>query len=101
MVPVLLPLLSTAGPVEQTPEEKGLAIALEADRRDSGFEDYTAELSMVSIEQSRDHARGVVCPFMWLRFEEGGRSPHCADWVLKAWFDSSLLGSAPQRTFPH
>lgn len=31
----------------QTPEEKGLAIAVEADRRDQGFKDYTADLSMV------------------------------------------------------
>ena len=33
--------------VAQTPEERGLAIAVEADRRDSGFVDFTAELTMV------------------------------------------------------
>ncbi|WP_456413434.1 outer membrane lipoprotein-sorting protein [Thiolapillus sp.] len=31
----------------QTPEEKGLAIALEADRRDSGWGDYQARMSML------------------------------------------------------
>ncbi len=31
----------------QSPEEKGLAIAVEADRRDSGFKDYVADLVMV------------------------------------------------------
>jgi len=30
----------------ETPEEKGLAIAREADRRDSGFGDFTADLNM-------------------------------------------------------
>lgn len=33
--------------VAETPEEKGLVIALEADRRDSGFEDFTADMLMV------------------------------------------------------
>lgn len=31
----------------QTPEEKGLAIAVEADKRDNGYGDYTAELLMI------------------------------------------------------
>ncbi len=31
----------------QTPEEKGLAIAIEADRRDTGWQDQTAHLKMV------------------------------------------------------
>lgn len=31
----------------ESPEEKGLAIAMEADRRDSGFKDYTAEMTMI------------------------------------------------------
>jgi hypothetical protein len=30
----------------ETPEEKGLAIAVEADRRDTGFVDFTADLTM-------------------------------------------------------
>ena len=39
----LFPLVATA----ETPEEKGLAIAQEADRRDTGFDDFTANLLMV------------------------------------------------------
>lgn len=38
-----LPLIATA----ETPEEKGLAIAKEADRRDTGWQDQTASLEMV------------------------------------------------------
>lgn len=34
-------------PVDATPEEQGLAIAIEADRRDRGFGDFVAELSMI------------------------------------------------------
>ncbi|MGB5438588.1 MAG: outer membrane lipoprotein-sorting protein [Gammaproteobacteria bacterium] len=38
-----LPLAATA----QTPAEQGLAIAQEADRRDSGFGDYTSDVKMI------------------------------------------------------
>lgn len=38
-----LPLIATA----QTPEEKGLAIAIEADKRDTGWQDQTASLEMI------------------------------------------------------
>jgi outer membrane lipoprotein-sorting protein len=38
--------LMAVGAFAETPEEKGLAIAVEADRRDSGFHDQTAELKM-------------------------------------------------------
>ena len=31
----------------ETPEEKGLAVAIEADRRDTGFGDFTADLKMI------------------------------------------------------
>jgi predicted RND superfamily exporter protein len=34
-------------PADATPEEQGLAIAVEADRRDTGFGDFLAELSMI------------------------------------------------------
>ena len=40
---LLLPLMAAA----ESPEEKGLAIAQEADRRDKGFKDSTANLLMV------------------------------------------------------
>jgi outer membrane lipoprotein-sorting protein len=43
---LLLCLLPLAGNAE-TPEEKGLAIATEADRRDQGFGDYTNDIKMV------------------------------------------------------
>ena len=41
-------LILTTGPVlaEDTPEERGLAIAVEADKRDNGFGDFTASLVM-------------------------------------------------------
>lgn len=42
----------------ETPEEKGLAIALEADRRDEGFKDSVAKLEMVlSNRQGRESRR--------------------------------------------
>ncbi len=31
----------------ETPEDKGLAIAMEADRRDTGFKDYTSDMRMI------------------------------------------------------
>jgi outer membrane lipoprotein-sorting protein len=40
---LLLPLMATAA----TPEERGLDIAREADRRDTGFEDFTADMRML------------------------------------------------------
>jgi outer membrane lipoprotein-sorting protein len=45
----------------ETPEEKGLAIAQEADRRDSGYHDYRAEMTMLlrnkQGEESLRHMR--------------------------------------------
>jgi hypothetical protein len=40
---ILFPLVAAA----ETPEEKGFAIAQEADRRDTGFDDFTADMLMV------------------------------------------------------
>ncbi len=40
---LLFPLMATAA----TPEERGLDIAREADRRDTGFEDFTADMRML------------------------------------------------------
>ena len=45
----LLPLLTVA----ETAEEKGLAIAQEADRRDTGFGDFTAEMLMLLKKENR------------------------------------------------
>jgi hypothetical protein len=39
--------MTTALAVAETPEEKGLAIAVEAERRDTGFHDQAAELEMI------------------------------------------------------
>ncbi len=39
-------LLLAVGAQAETPEEKGLAIAVEADKRDTGFGDFTAKLKM-------------------------------------------------------
>ncbi len=45
---ILLELLCLAPATwAETPEEKGLAIAREADRRDAGFHDYSARLTML------------------------------------------------------
>lgn len=43
LILLLFPLVVTA----QSPEEKGLAIALEADKRDTGFKDNTADMRMI------------------------------------------------------
>lgn len=44
---VLLAALLSFGAGAQTPQEKGLAIALEADRRDTGWGDFQAQMSML------------------------------------------------------
>ena len=49
---LLLPVFARA----ETPEEKGLAIAIEADERDSGFNDYTAELIMTLKNRHGDES---------------------------------------------
>jgi len=43
---IVLALLSQAS-LAETPEERGLAIAAEADRRDSGFGDFTSDVKMI------------------------------------------------------
>jgi outer membrane lipoprotein-sorting protein len=48
----LYPLCLFAG----TPEEKGLEIAVEADKRDTGFADFTAELTMVLKNRQGDES---------------------------------------------
>jgi len=54
LIPILLlPSLSQA----ETPEDKGLAIAVEADRRDSGWGDMQAELEMILRNRNGDESR--------------------------------------------
>jgi hypothetical protein len=48
LLPALLLLLLPFSLPAQTPEEQGLAIAQEADRRDSGFGDYTSDVKMTN-----------------------------------------------------
>ena len=44
----------------ETPEKKGLAIAIEAKRRDSGFTDYTAEMTMIlRNKQGKESIRAI------------------------------------------
>ena len=47
LLPALLLLLLPFGLQAQTPEEQGHAIAQEADKRDSGFGDYTSDVKMI------------------------------------------------------
>ncbi len=44
---LLLPFFPIPSVIAETPEEKGLAIAMESDRRDEGFGDYTANMTMI------------------------------------------------------
>jgi outer membrane lipoprotein-sorting protein len=56
---LLLALLAGLSPVcvfAETPEEKGLAIAKEAERRDSGFDNYVAELTMTLSNRQGDQS---------------------------------------------
>ena len=47
LLPAILLCLLPLGVHAETPEEKGLAIAQEADSRDSGFVDYTNDVKMI------------------------------------------------------
>ena len=56
---ILLCLLPVSLPAE-TPEEKGLAIAQEADRRDSGFRNYTNDVRMIlKNKQGQESVREI------------------------------------------
>lgn len=56
LILLLLPLVVAA----QTPEENGLAIAQEADRRDAGFGDFTADILMIlKNKQGREKIRKI------------------------------------------
>ena len=61
MKKILLPLLVTLLPLSslaETPEEKGLAISVEADDRKNGFNDYIADMQMVlTNRQGQESAR--------------------------------------------
>ncbi len=60
ILPVLLLFLLPFGLQAQTPEEQGLAIAQEADRRDSGFGDYTSDVKMIlKNKQGQESTREI------------------------------------------
>ncbi len=57
LLPLSLLSLAMAAPVlAETPEEKGLAIAVEADKRDTGFHDFKAELTMLLKNKHGDES---------------------------------------------
>jgi len=47
----LILLLSPLAAIAQSPEEKGLAIAREADKRDTGFGNFTADMQMILMNK--------------------------------------------------
>ncbi len=56
VVLLLLPVASFS----ETPEEKGLAIAMEADLRDNGFGDFTSQLKMVLRNRQGESSTRVI-----------------------------------------
>ena len=52
----LLPLNAWA----ETPEEKGLAIAKETDKRDEGFGDFTANMEMTLKNKQGEESRRAI-----------------------------------------
>ena len=47
LLAILLLILPLHNAIAETPEEKGLAIAVEADKRDTGWVDQAADLEMI------------------------------------------------------
>ncbi len=56
----LTPLLFVHSVHAETTEEKGLAIAMEADKRDEGFGDYTADMTMILKNKQGDESRRAI-----------------------------------------
>jgi outer membrane lipoprotein-sorting protein len=59
LLPSLLILIAFNAYAE-TPEEKGLAIAVESDRRDQGYGDFTVDLEMVLKNRHGDESRRKI-----------------------------------------
>jgi outer membrane lipoprotein-sorting protein len=60
ILPALLLCLLSINASAETPEEKGSAIAIEADRRDSGFGDYTNDVKMIlKNKQGQESVREI------------------------------------------
>ncbi|HIQ36985.1 MAG TPA: outer membrane lipoprotein-sorting protein [Desulfocapsa sulfexigens] len=54
------PLLFVSPVYSETAEEKGLAIAMEADKRDEGFGDYTANMTMILKNRQGKESRRTI-----------------------------------------
>jgi hypothetical protein len=60
ILPALLLALLPPVILAETPEERGLAIATEADRRDTGFGDYTSDVKMIlKNKQGQESVREI------------------------------------------
>jgi hypothetical protein len=60
ILPAILLCLLPVSLLAETPEEKGLAIAQEADRRDSGFRNYTNDVKMIlKNKQGQESVREI------------------------------------------
>ena len=64
----------SAAAMAQTPEEKGLAIAVEADRRDSGFHDQTAELEMLLRNRHGEESQRELRSLTLEQVDDGDKS---------------------------
>ena len=60
LITACLFMLPIGPAVAQTPEEKGLAIAVESDQKDSGWIDQTAELIMILRNKQGDEAKREI-----------------------------------------
>ena len=56
LLPILLPNLAAA----ESPEQRGHAIAVEAEKRDTGFGNYTVELEMILTNRAGDEAKRQI-----------------------------------------
>lgn len=71
----LLVLLSLSfSALAQTPEEKGLEIAIEADRRDTGFHDSTASLKMLLRNRQGDESTRYIRVRTLEQLDDGDKS---------------------------
>jgi len=61
LFPILLLFFLAPGPVlAEAPEEKGLAIALEDDRRDNGFGDFTSDMAMTLRNRHGEESQRII-----------------------------------------
>ena len=60
LLPILLLILPLHNAIAETPDEKGLAIAVEADQRDTGWVDQAAELEMILTNKHGESSRRTM-----------------------------------------